>query len=298
VLEGNYNLSEEQVMALWNNFVLVDYATFGGKTAQASADSITGIMMIQMLIAPFVIFILLIMAASMIMTAISTEKIDKTLETLLSAPVSRLSLLFSKLVAAVIAALANALAMSIGMVFYMNGVTGGALGEMTGVAEQSDITAALDMMSVGDAMNTLGLSLSVGDYVLFGIQLFFTIAIGLGLSLILGALATDIKSVQSLMMPMMMAVMIPFFICLLADVNGMSTLFKTIMYLIPFTNAYMAIPNLMVGEMALFWLGLVYQIIFFAVVMFFAVKMFTSDKLFTMSFDFSNRPKKKGLFGK
>ncbi|MDR0947644.1 MAG: ABC transporter permease [Ruminococcus sp.] len=275
VLSGNYGLTETQINTLWNNVVAVEYATFDGKIVNASAEEITGNVMMQMLIAPLVIFFLLFMASQMIMTAISTEKIDKTLETLLSAPVSRLTLLFAKLLAAIIAALANAAAMTVGMFFYMDGLSGGIMGELTGTA--------------GDAMSQLGLSLGVMDYILFGVQLFFTIAIGLGISLILGALATDIKSVQSLLMTMMMVILVPFAACLIADVNAMSPLFKTIMYLIPFTHSYMAIPNLMTGQMALFWFGLIYQIIFFAVVMYFAVKMFTSDKLFTMSFDFSNR---------
>ena len=248
-----------------------------------------GMLMSQSMIAPFAVFFLILMASQMIMTAISTEKIDKTLETLMSAPVSRLTVLSAKMISAVIVALLNAGAMIIGFAFYMQNMMGGAAAELeSGAADNS-----AGIMTRAQAMASLGMTLGVGDMVMFGLDLFLTIAIGLSISLILGAMATDTKSVQTLIMPVMMVTMIPFFVTLFADVNSLSPVFKGIMYIIPFTHTYTAMTNLMFGHTSLVVGGLIYQAVFFAVCMYMAVKMFTSDLLFTMNFSADSGRKKR-----
>lgn len=300
VLLENYGLTEADIELIRDPLELVEYTTLNGKTSKVSVMELTAITMMQSMIAPFAIFFLLMMASQMIMTAISTEKIDKTLETLLSAPVSRLSVLGAKMVAAVISALLNAAFMIVGFVFYMLGMVGGAVEDITAsaMAETTnlpiDASALEQVTSLPQAMAELGLSLSPMSYVLFAVQLFLTLAIGLAISLILGAMATDIKSVQTLTMPIMIAVMIPFFITMFVDINEMTGVFKLITYAIPFTHTYTALTNLMNGEMMLFWGGLAYQMVFFIVCMVLAVKVFTTDKLFTMSVNFDAGMKKRG----
>ena len=297
ILLKTYGLSDEEVARVKEPTALVEYAVSGGKTAKISASSLQAVLMMQSMIAPFVIFFLLLMAAQMIMTAISTEKIDKTLETLLSTPVSRMTVLMAKMTAAVISALMNAVVMMIGFVCYMSGMMGNLTNEITdsvnSAAALSDTT-----VSVAQAMSDLGLVLSPVSYVLFGLQLFFTVAIGLAISLILGAMATDVKSVQTLTMPIMIAVMIPFFITMFLDYSEMSAGFKAVMFIIPFTHSYTALTNLMNGDMIMFWAGLAYQVVFFAVCMFLAVRMFTTDRLFTMSVSSDSSKKSSGLFAK
>lgn len=297
ILLKTYGLSDEEVARVKEPTALVEYAVSGGKTAKISASSLQAVLMMQSMIAPFVIFFLLLMAAQMIMTAISTEKIDKTLETLLSTPVSRMTVLMAKMTAAVISALMNAVVMMIGFVCYMRGMMGNLTNEITdsvnSAAAMGDTT-----VSVAQAMSDLGLVLSPVSYILFGLQLFFTVAIGLAISLILGAMATDVKSVQTLTMPIMIAVMIPFFITMFLDYSEMSAGFKAVMFIIPFTHSYTALTNLMNGDMIMFWAGLAYQAVFFVVCMFLAVRMFTTDRLFTMSVSSDSSKKSSGLFAK
>ncbi len=285
VLLKTYGLSDEEISLVREPMQTIEYTVNNGRIAEISASALGAIYMMQSMIAPFAIFFLLLMASQMIMTAISTEKIDKTLETLLSAPVSRMSVLGAKMLAAVITALLNALFMIVGFVLYIVGMMGSAVNEITINAGPETIdVAASEVTNMGQAMAELGLALTPISYVLFALQLFLTIAIGLAVSLILGAMATDVKSVQTLTIPIMVAVMIPFFITMFTDVNSMSIGFKVIIYAIPFTHTYTALTNLMNGNMLMYWIGLAYQIIFFVVCMFLAVKVFTTDKLFTMSF--------------
>lgn len=297
-MESIYGLTAEDVELLTSPANTVEFSAANGKSVEISAAAVSSIVMMESMIAPFAIFFLLLLASQMIMTAISTEKIDKTLETLLSTPVSRMTVLTAKMVAAIISALLNAVFMIIGFGIYMVSIMGGAMsGAAAGseVINMPDAGAFTDVLSTADAISQLGFSLSGVDILLFGLQLFLTLAIGLSISLILGATATDVKSVQTLVMPIMIAVMIPFFVTMFMDFGEMPVAAKVIMFLIPFTHSYIALTNLMSGDMIMYWGGLAYQIVFFAVCMFLAVRMFTSDKLFTMSFSTENKTNKKLL---
>lgn len=304
-MESIYGLTAEDVALITSPANTVEFSSANGKSVEISAAAVSSIVMMESMIAPFAIFFLLLLASQMIMTAISTEKIDKTLETLLSTPVSRMTVLTAKMVAAIISALLNAVFMIVGFGIYMVSIMGGAMsGATNGSANISDIAgmtnvpdagALTDVLSTADAISQLGFSLSGMDILLFGLQLFLTLAIGLSISLILGAAATDVKSVQTLVMPIMIAVMIPFFVTMFMDFGEMPVAAKVIMFLIPFTHSYIALTNLLSGDMIMYWGGLAYQIVFFAVCMFLAVRMFTSDKLFTMSFSSENKTNKKLL---
>ncbi|MGN0641617.1 MAG: ABC transporter permease [Huintestinicola sp.] len=290
-------MTDDEKTLIAEPVLTVEYTTANGRTAKVSSTSLASLMMTQNMMAPIVVFFLLLMASQMIMTAISTEKIDKTLETLLSAPVSRVSVLTAKMIAALIVALLNAAFMIVGFVFYIQGIMGNAMSGELAAAQGDAASAMTEALNISEAMTALGLTLSPGSIVLFGIQLFLTIAIGLSASLILGAMATDVKSVQTLVLPIMITTLIPFFVTMFSDVNSLSPLFKTILYIIPFTHTYTALSNIMFGHMGMFWAGLAYQLVFFIVCMFFAVKMFTTDRLFTMTFNPVKTRKKKGIFG-
>lgn len=301
-MESVYGLTEDDIALITSPSETVEFTAANGKSVKVSAAAVSSIVMMESMIAPFAIFFLLLLASQMIMTAISTEKIDKTLETLLSTPVSRMTVLTAKMVAAIISALLNALFMIIGFGVYMVSIMGGAMsGATNGAMDASslvnvpDTSAFTEALSTADAIAQLGFSLNGVDILLFGLQLFLTLAIGLSISLILGATATDVKSVQTLTMPIMVAVMIPFFVTMFMDFGEMPVAAKVIMFLIPFTHSYIALTNLMSGDMIMYWGGLAYQIVFFAVCMFLAVRMFTSDKLFTMSFSSENKTNKKLL---
>ncbi len=285
-------ISEEQADLIKTPMVMTEFTSANGRTAKAPASALSTILMSINMIAPMAVFFLLFMASQMIMTAISTEKIDKTLETLLSSPVSRITVLTAKMTAAVIVALLNSLSMMVGFTFYIAGMSGGkalSVNMPTGT-EDVDLSGTLDVFS---AMSELGISLSAGQLLLVGLELFITLAIGLSIALILGAFATDAQSTQTLVMPLMFATMIPFMITMFMDVNSLPIVARIVLYIIPFTHAYTAIGNLAFGHQVTFIAGLVYQIVFLAVTMFFAVKIFTTDLLFTMKLPSASRSQNK-----
>lgn len=277
-------LSEEEQKFIQSPLVTAEYVAANGRTVKAPADTLFSVMMNQSIFAPIAVFFLLLMAAQMIMTAISTEKIDKTLETLMSAPVSRITVLTAKMIAALAVALLNAGVMLAGMGIYINDMMSGDMMTSNTSLVSVDMDMTGDIAGATEAISALGLTLTGGELVIFGIQIFLSIAIGLSISLILGAMATDVKSVQTLIMPIMMLTMIPFMVTMFTDVNSLAMPVRILMYIIPFTHTYTAMTNMIFGKMAIVWAGLAYQAVFFVICMYLAVKMFTSDLLFTMNF--------------
>ncbi|MCM1358024.1 MAG: ABC transporter permease, partial [Prevotella sp.] len=135
--------------------------------------------------------------------------------------------------------------------------------------------------------------LSAGDYVLVGVQLFLTIMICLSVSIMLGALVNDTKSSQTVIMPIMMLAMVPYLISMLADINTLPMAIRILVYAIPFTHTFSGMSNLMFGNTAIFYGGLVYQVIVFSICMFFALRLFNSDKILTISLNFGQKSKYK-----
>lgn len=300
MLIQNHGMTEEEAETVKNPVLTVEYSTFNGKTACVSSAMLINVMMSQYMIAPIAIFFMLLMASQMIMSAISTEKIDKTLETLLSAPVSRITILTAKMTAAFIVALLSAVVMIIGFAGYIYGMMGSMAGDMMSTASVvnipgagADPDAAFDAASAVQGIAELGMTLTAGGVVLVLLQILMSIAIGLSLALILGALCEDAQSLNTLLMPIMILVMVPFFVTLFADMSTMSMMPKLLIYLIPFSHSYLACSNVISGNFTAFWGGFAYQAVFFAVCMFVAVRMFTTDKIFTMTKAISDKTKKR-----
>lgn len=266
-------------LATAETLITVNYKTVvADKSADVALGSIAALTSTQNMILPIVVYILLMFSSQMIISAISTEKIDKTLETLFSAPVSRMSVLCSKMLAAAVIAAMNAIIYIIGFNYMMDGMMGGVTGELQGAGTD-------------DILEQIGLNLSIGDYALIGIQLFLTLLIALSVSLILGALAKDAKAAQSLTMPIMFLAMIPYILSMLIDLKSLSPVVRYIVYAIPFTHTFTACDNVMFKNMPLFWGGALYQFILLIICMTLAVKVFTTDKIFTMTIDLSKKTK-------
>lgn len=274
-----HGISLEELGTAESLVTVQDKTIVADRSADVSSATIASLTSMQNMFLPIVVYILLMFSSQMIISAISTEKIDKTLETLFSAPVSRMSVLCAKMLAAAVIAALNAVAYMIGFNYMMKGMTTG----MT--SEGSDAI-----------LQQLGLHLSVGDYALVGIQLFLTILIALSVSLVLGALAKDAKAAQSLTMPIMFLAMIPYILSMIIDIKSLPAVVRYIVYAIPFTHTFTACDNIMFGNMKLYFGGMIYQMVLLVICLTLAVKVFTTDRIFTMTIDPSRKRKsKKGI---
>lgn len=263
-----------------------EHTVISNKSAEVNPDLLMTNLMTQNMILPIIVFVLIIMTSQMLMSAIANEKIDKTLETLLSTPIKRTSILGAKMLAAAIVALLNAVVFMFGFSFFMSGATDTVEIESTMSMQNISINDTLS-----DTLAQLGLTLNAGQYILVGVQLFLTIMICLCISLMLGALINDTKQAQTMIMPLMFMAMIPYMISMFADINTLPIVLRIIVYAIPFTHTFSAMSNLMFGHTFIFIGGLIYQTIAFAVCMFFALRLFKSDKILTASLNIGQKSK-------
>lgn len=260
-------MTQQEVTQLELPINVNEYTVVADKSENISSSIVMAMCSMQGMFVPIVMFALIMFSSQMILNAISTEKIDKTLETLLSAPISRMSVLCAKMLSAGIVAALQAVSYMIGMNQMMGSVTG----------NLSD-TGNYDKM-----LEKLGLTLSTSQYVMVGIQMFLSILIALSLSLILGALAKDAKSAQTLLLPITFMTMIPYMISMLMDIKTASPVIKYLVYAIPFSHSFMASENVMFGNNQLYIGGLVYQIVVLVIFMTVALRIFMSDKIITIS---------------
>lgn len=244
-----------------------EFVVVKDKMAEGSTSAVIGSLYAQSFILPVILMMIIMYSSQMVITAIAMEKQNKTLETLLTVPISRTAVVMAKMLAAGIVGLLSA-------AIYMYGFRN-AFSFNTG-----DIAKALGSMA--PIMKQLGLTINTQGYVLFGISLFLTILVALSLATILGVLAEDYRTAQSLTVPLVFLVLIPYFISLFADINTMSLPAKVLVLAIPFSHPFFAVQNLMFGHMNMLWFGIAYNFLFVIVMLYWTTKIFSTDRVLTM----------------
>lgn len=252
-----------------------DHVVVGTQEAIANPDQIMSFVSQQTTFIPIILFFVIIFAAQMIATAIATEKENKTLETLLSLPIKRSSILSAKMVAAAVVALLSSIFYMIGFRSYMNGIVGDATSKATG--------------DISQVAGQLGLVLTPTGYIILGASLFCSILVGLAIAIILGSFAEDVKSLQGLITPLMVLIMIPYLLVLLTDVSTASPAIRYLVYAIPFSHSFLAAPHLFLHEYAAVAWGILYQLVAFFVFLFIATKIFSTDRIVTMKINWGKR---------
>ncbi|MDE6657876.1 MAG: ABC transporter permease, partial [Oscillospiraceae bacterium] len=232
---------------------------------------------------PLILFLLVVLTAQTIITAIGAEKTDKTLETLLSSPVPRSVIIGAKMLSALIVALIYAGVYGLGFLTAL-------LFTVDKTAETMNISSAFtDMIHMNEAIQTLGLQISVIGWIGVIIQLLFTIGIALTASMILGGLVEDAKSSQTASLPIVIFTMFPYMLSMISDIRNMDLPIRILLYCIPFTHTFIATGCLRFHQTGLFLGGMLYQIIFLCGIAFFALKLYQSDILFVHSLGKKNK---------
>ncbi len=259
---------------------VTQHVVIGRAEAASSVDSVMSFVGQQTTFIPIVLFVVIIFAAQMIATAIATEKENKTLETLLSYPINRASLVTAKMVAAGLIALLSAGVYMAGMRSYMSGMEKG----LAGTGASARAAAASEAV-----MRQLGLTLGAQDYLMLGLSLFAGILVALSMAIILGAFAESVKSVQAMLTPLMVLLLIPYFLTLFVDIGQLPNVVRWVVMAIPFTYPFLAGPNLFLGNYAAVWFGILYQLAWFGVLVFIAARIFSSDRILTMKLSLKRR---------
>ncbi|MBI4350187.1 MAG: ABC transporter permease [Elusimicrobia bacterium] len=281
--ELSYHVLERKVPGLPPSFLRnpappLEFAVVDGRAEEVPLAQVLAFIQSQTYFFPVAVFFIVILSAQMIMTSVAGEKENKTLETLLSSPIDRRLLVLSKLTASAFIAAALSAAYMLGMRSFMSGITA-----------ETSVGAAAGAAVAGPALAKLGLLITPSGYFLIGLSVLFCILCALSIAFILGVLSEDLKSIQAMMTPLMMALMLSYLLPIFIDLSSANFGIKFLLYAIPFTHAFMAPQNMMMGNSGQVLWGIAYQAAIFAVCVVLAARLFSGETLLTLRLKFGRK---------
>jgi ABC-2 type transport system permease protein len=255
-----------------------EYVVVKGKMAEGNAQLLEGLMFSQTLLIPIVLLMVIIYASQMIAASIGQEKENKTLETLLTVPINRVSIILGKMLgAAVVAVIISTL------------FTGATSYYMTSFGSDEAAREAVAGKFDTSILARLDLAMTAQSFAFVGIALFLAVLCALSLATLLAVFADDAKSAQMTVTPLMMLVMIPYFFGMLFDVETASLPVKIVMFAIPFSYPFLTPKAVLFGNYGLVFAGYGYMAAFAAACIAIAARIFTTDRILTAKLRFRRR---------
>jgi ABC-2 type transport system permease protein len=235
-----------------------EYTTYlEEKTLNTSPGALSGTFGTQFIFIPVVIMFVIIFSGQMVINSMGAEKENKTLETLLTMPVKRSTIVAAKLVGSASIGLLGAALYTVSIYYYQSSFTDGAA--------------------------SAALSLGIVDYAIVGVSLFLSLVGVLALALVLGIFAGDRQGAQMLLFPISILAIVPMFATMFTDVARLSLPIRAILLAIPFTHPAIAPKRLLLNDTTMVFGGIVYEAIFAAAMIWLAIRVFNSDRLVTGS---------------
>ena len=234
-----------------------------GKPVNVNPSVLFGLMMSQSTGMPVGIMMLLIFAMQLAATSVASEKEEKTLETLLTLPINRFTILAGKLTGSIVVAVIGAAAYIVGFNYYMSSFT------------------AMIPTEVGVDLATIGLAPTPITYLLLGASLFVSLLSALALAISISIFAEDVRGAQALVGPLSILLIFPMIIMMFTDVYALPFPLMIILLAIPFTHPMMASNVTFTGDYLTAVLGIVYVSIFTIVVLYVAARLFGTEKILT-----------------
>ena len=260
-----------------NLLVPEDSVIVKGKRVEGISPSVlSSLVLSQAFALPITMIILLTYSMQIAATSVAMEKEEKTLETLLTLPMDRFSILAGKVSGSIVVAGIGAIAYMFGFNYYIGSFTG---------------TIATTAPSVD--LVSLGLVPSLFGYLLMGISLFVTLLAALALAVILSAFAQDVRSAQSLVSYVYPFLFIPALALMYLDINSLPFWLRTIFYAIPFSQPIIASKAITMGDYLTAGLGIVYVTAFTLVIMYVASRLFATEKILTAKLRFRGLRKRQ-----
>lgn len=227
-----------------------------GLKVQGSPSILVGAIQSRSTIIPIVVLMLVMMSGMNLISSIGIEKENRTLEILLTLPVSRNYIVLSKIVASAITGLVLASIYMVGMFYYLRPFS-------------SQIPQELQ-----DVFTLTGV-----DYALFGLSLFFSLVAGLSLFVVIASFAKDYRSSQAFGFPLSMLGVVPMLITIFKDFHTLPFALKLFVFIIPFSHPMIAIKELMINNPGFVVSGILYSIFFSLVFMILATRIYNSERI-------------------
>ncbi|RLF91243.1 ABC transporter permease [Thermococci archaeon] len=262
-LKSNYPNPE----AVLHPINVKSYSVLKGRVINLPPSVVSGVIASQAFSIPLVVFIMFTMVSQMAASTMASEKENKTLETLLTLPVSRTAIVAGKMVGSAILGLIAALAYMFGMSRYFS-----SLG-----------------MNSNIKLEDLGLKITPYGMVLFAVIIFLAITFAISLSMLLGTFAEDTKSAGTLVSTVMMPLLFPTFTFMIVDVETLPTVVKYILYAIPFSHPIIASRAMILGEYSKMYMSIAYLALVSLGTLYATAWFFRTEKILTAKIRFKKR---------
>jgi ABC-2 type transport system permease protein len=270
----NEGFPEANSTEILNPILLSEKSIVKGKSADVSPDVLFGLMMSQAVVMPVGIMTLLIFAMQLASTAVASEKEEKTLETLLTMPINRTTILAGKLTGSIIVAIVGALAYLVGFTYYMNSYT--------------------SMIPIGTVdLAAIGLEPTIASYAITGVSLFMALLSALALAISLSVFADDVRGAQALVGPLFILFVVPMIFSMFTDIYSLPFPLSIILLAIPFTHSMLATNVTFTGNYIGAIGGIAYMVIFTIIVLYVASRLFGTEKILTAKLKFRKFGRKK-----
>ena len=210
------------------------------------------------LLIPIALIIVVTTSGTVAATSIGLEKEAKTLEMLLTYPIARSTILASKLLGSTVVALLGTASLMTGLIFYFSRVT------------------AFAGMSISFSLSPLSL-------VLLAVVLFFALVTTLGLGVLAGVLAGDVRGSQQLASLIQVPlILLPLLLFLSGGIQSLQQPLATIILIIPFTHLMLATQAILESSYLNILLHIGVMVVWTVAVIGLAAFMFRGERLLTL----------------
>lgn len=221
----------------------------------------------QIMFWPWIMFSMVISVVQLSATFLGEEKEQKTLEILLTYPVRRTTILFSKVVGSGVLAVLAAVFYTIGFLIYINSFT----------------------TMVGEFGLTLEISFDPISIVLTGLIFFLALLFSAALGLTVSVIAQDTKSAESLATAVVMPTMLVAFIIMFMDISSLPFYMQAMIYAFPYTYLMEGLKYVYIGKYTFFLLGIIDNLLAALLMLSLISRIFTSERILTMKIRFGRR---------
>jgi ABC-2 type transport system permease protein len=237
-----------------------------GNVIEVSPSQITSLIVSQSIMLPIMVMMMVIFAIQMAATSIALEKEQKTLETLMTLPVGRITILAGKLTGSVVIAIAGSISYMIGFSYYTS----------SAFSFAPQVTS-VDMSGAGIGIQPMG-------YALLGLVMFVTLVSALALAISLAVFTDSVRSAQSLTGILIVPLIIPAMILMFSDIEMLPQTIQWVLLAIPYTHTMLATKAAFLGNYWIIVRSIGYISVFTVVVLWAAAKIFSTERIITSRF--------------
>jgi ABC-2 type transport system permease protein len=230
-------------------------------------EAITGSIILTNILIPIIVIFLAAMIAQLSATSIAVEKEEKMLETLLSLPLNRFSLIFAKITAAVIAGLLGVFVYGAIMLWYFTSVTS---------------IGASSSGSAGNILAVIGNIYSFSNMGLLVLGLIGVVLFVLGISVLISLFVEDVRSAQIASNYVLTPLLILLFIGMFIDMASLSETARMVLALIPIVNVSFIPSYAFLDDYVSMITAVTSSFIYAFIIMYIDAKIINTEKIFTM----------------